>query len=312
MVSPARRREAAEHMEQQFDVSQRRACRVISQPRSTQRYHAKRRKDEVELVKQMHDIVRRQPRYGYRRIHVMLCREGWSVNHKRVLRLCRQEGLKVPQKQRKRRRLGHSRNGIIRYRPQHKDHVWAWDFIFDSDERGRSLKWFSLIDEYTRECLALEVERTMTANDVINVLSQVFLIRGVPKYIRSDNGPEFIAHAIRTYLSKVNVGTLYINPGSPWENGYAESYFSRMRDEFLNAELFSDLREAKALASYWKYNYNNRRPHSSLAYRTPAEFAAAVAAHGGSAPKPPTSSPPEGTGRKNTGNHESTLITTGT
>jgi putative transposase len=170
--------------------------------------------------------------------------------------------------------LGHSANGIARHRPQHKDHVWCWDFIHDRDEAGRPLKWFALTDEYTRECLALEVERSLTAVDVIDILAQVFLIRGVPKFIRSDNGPEFIAHAIRRYLATAGVGTLYIAPGSPWENGFAESFFSRLRDELLNAELFADLREAKVLAAQWQTEYNHHRPHSALHYQTPAAFAA--------------------------------------
>jgi len=180
----------------------------------------------------------------------------------------------VPPKQRKKRRLGCSANGIVRRRPEHIDHVWAWDFICDRDERGRPLKWFALLDEYTRENLALEVERSMKAVDVLDILSQVILIRGLPKHIRSDNGPEFIARAIRDYLRKTGVGTLYIAPAGPWENGYAESFFSRLRDELLDRELFADLREAKHLAALRQNEYNHRRPHSALGYLTPAAFAA--------------------------------------
>lgn len=204
----------------------------------------------------------------------MLRDEGFVVNRKRVWRLWKQEGFKVPQTQRKKRRLGCSANGIIRHRPEHKDHVWAWDFIHDRDQRHRPLKWFTLIDEYTRECLALEVERSMTSLEVIDVLAQVLLIRGAPKHIRSDNGPEFIAVAMRQYLQAAGVGTLYIEPGAPWENGYAESFHGRLRDELLNAEDFADVREAKALAAAWQNDYNHRRPHSSLDYQTPATFAA--------------------------------------
>ena len=196
------------------------------------------------------------------------------MNRKKIWRLWRKEGFKVPQKQRKKRRLGNSENSIVRFRPQHKNHVWTWDFIHDRDERGRPLKWLSLVDEYTRECLALEVERSMTAWDVVDVIRQVVLIRGVPGYIRSDNGPEFIAQAIRSWLESAGIGTLYIAPASPWENGYAESFHSRLRDELLNAELFADLREAKALAASWQNEYNHRRPHSSLGYLAPAAFAA--------------------------------------
>lgn len=225
-------------------------------------------------MRRMHELVRLHPRFGYRRIWALLRDEGFVINRKRVWRLWKQEGFKVPQKQGKKRRLGCSDNGIVRHRAEHKDHVWAWDFIHDRDQRNRPLKWFTLIDEYTRECLALEVERSMTSLDVIDVLSQVLLIRGAPGHIRSDNGPEFIACAMRKYLETAGVGTLYIEPGAPWENGYAESFHGRLRDELLNAEDFADLREAKALAASWQNDYNHRRPHSSLGYRTPATFAA--------------------------------------
>jgi transposase InsO family protein len=303
----------AARLGKQFDASQRRVCRVIKQPRSTQRYAPKVRDDEPVLVQRIHALVRAHPRYGYRRVWAILRAEGWEVNRKRVYRLWRREGFKVPRKQRKKRRLGCSDNSITRHRPLHKDHVWAWDFIHDRDEHGRSLKWLSLIDEYTRECLALEVERSMTANDVIDVLAQVLLIRGVPAHIRSDNGPEFIAAAMRKYLEMVGAGTLYIAPGAPWENGYAESFHGRLRDELLNCELFADVREAKHLAARWQNDYNHRRPHSALKYKTPAAFAAEP---GGSAPKPPAFPPPE---RGGTGVHvhqltiqDLTLITTGT
>jgi len=299
MVSPARRREAVERLRTQFDTSERRTCRAINQPRSTQRYCPAVKSDEASLIRRMHELVRCHPRYGYRRVWAMLRTDGWWVNRKRIYRLWRREGFKVPRKQRKKHRLGSSANGIVRRRPEHKDHVWAWDFIHDRDERGRPLKWFALVDEYTRECLALEVERSMTALDVIDILSQVMLIRGVPRHIRSDNGPEFIARVIRRYLETAHVGTLYIEPGAPWENGYAESFFSRLRDEFLNCELFADLREAKELGGRWLTDYNHHRPHSSLGYRTPAAFAATCRKDpGGSAPRPPASNPqPESTGK---------------
>jgi putative transposase len=247
---------------------------VIEQPRSTQRYKAKCRDDEAIIVRRMHELIRMRPRFGYRRITVLLRDEGFVINRKRVWRLWKQEGFKVPQTQRKKRRLGCSANGIVRHRAEHKNHVWAWDFIHDRDGRNRPLKWFTLIDEHTRECLALEVERSMPAAAVIDVLAQVLLIRGAPKYIRSDNGPEFIASAMRRYLDVSGIGTLYIEPGAPWENGYAESFHGRLRDELLNAEDFADLREAKALAALWRNDYNHRRPHSSLAYQTPAAYAA--------------------------------------
>ena len=261
-------------MQDRFEASQRTTCRAIGQPRSTQRYAARRREDEAPIVRRMHELVLACPRFGYRRIGALLRDEGFVVNRKRVWRLWKQEGFKVPQKQRKKRRLGCSANGIARHRTEHRDHVWAWDFIHDRDRRNRPLKWFTLIDEYTRECLALEAERSMTALEVIDVLAQVLLIRGAPRYVRSDNGPEFIALAMRKYLESAGVGTLYIKPGAPWENGYAESFHGRLRDELLNAEDFADLREAKALGASWQNDYNHRRPHSSLGYRTPATFAA--------------------------------------
>ena len=271
-MSPTRHREAVQRLQTQLGTSQRRTCRALQQPRSTQRYRPKTQSDEPALVRRMHELVRQRPRFGYRRITDLLRADGWRVNRKRIWRLWKQEGFKVPQKQRKKRRLGHSDNGIARHRPQHKDHVWAWDFIHDRDERGRALKWFGLIDEYTRECLALEVDRSIKAADVLDILSQVILIRGVPDHIRSDNGPEFIAAAIRDFLATAGVKTLYVAPGAPWENGYQESFFSRLRDELLNVELFADLREAKALAARWQNDYNHRRPHSALRSLTPAAF----------------------------------------
>lgn len=256
-------------------VSQRRTCAAFDQHRSTQRYQCiGQSSEEYLLVKRMHDLVRVNPRYGYRRIWGLLRLDGLRVNIKRIYRLWKQEGFKVPRRQHKKRNLGLSMNSITRRRATHKDHVWCWDFIHDSDEHNRPLKWLVVIDEYTRECLALEVERSIKALDVIDVLAELFLIRGLPRYIRSDNGPEFIARSVRSYLKSANVGPLYIKKGSPWENGYAESFNNRVRDELLNAELFLDLRDAKAHAERWKNQYNHRHPHSSLGYVPPAQFAA--------------------------------------
>jgi putative transposase len=276
-VSPSRRRQTVRHVQQSLSVSQRRACRVVGQPRRTQRYVAKRRDDEGQLVAAMLELVRAHPRYGYRRIWAMLRRDGWRVNRKRIWRLWKQQGLKVPQKRLQKRRLGRSANGCLRHRAEGKNHVWAWDFIFDRTSNGRSIKWLSIVDEYTRECLALEVGRTMTAMDIVDVLIELVQMRGVPGHIRSDNGPEFIAAAIRSWLSRSGIGTLYIEPGSPWENGYAESLHARLRDELLNVEVFETVAEARMLATQWRLEYNHRRPHSSLGYRTPAAFAASLA-----------------------------------
>jgi len=324
MTCPTRRREAAKQAQTACDVSERRACKVVDQPRSTQRYRPRVVEGEAMLVKAMHEQVRRHPRYGYRRIWALLRAEGWKVNRKRVYRLWKKEGFKVPRRQHKKRRLGHSDAGILRHRPEHADHVWAWDFVHDRDEGKRSLKWLTLVDEYTRECLALEVERSMTASDVIDLLAQVILIRGAPKFIRSDNGPEFIAAALRSYLEAAQAGTLYIAPGAPWENGYAESFNGKLRDELLNTESFADLREAKVLAAHWQNDYNHHRPHSSLGYQTPAAFAAKCRkeALGALPPNPrqgpcpwtPASSPPTCAGKSLIGDVELalTLIATGT
>lgn len=255
-------------------MSERRACSVLGQPRRTQRYQPSHSDDEGALVKRMLEIVREHPRYGYRRVWAILTRqEGWHVNLKRVYRLWRKEGLKVPQNKHKKRRLGTADNGCFRHRALHKDHVWSLDFIFDTTSNGRSLKWLSVVDEYTRECLALEVSRKLTAHDVVDVLRELAALRGLPRHIRSDNGPEFIAQAIRQWLKAAGVQTLYIEPGSPWQNGYAESFHARLRDELLETEVFETLGEARALALKWRLEYNHRRPHSSLGYLTPARFA---------------------------------------
>ena len=265
-------------MQKTLAVSQRRACRAIGQSRSSQRYRVAKRDDEGKLTAAVLELARRKPRWGYRMVWAALRADCWSVNRKRVYRLWRKEGLKVRQKQHKRRRLGAGANGITRRRATHKDHVWCWDFIHDRTEDGRALKWLSIVDEFTRECLALEVGRGLTSGRVIDVLIELLHVRGLPRHIRSDNGPEFIARAIRTWLEKARVQTLYIAPASPWENGYAESFHSRLRDELLDAELFTSLAEAKHLASAWRLEYNHRRPHSSLGYVTPAAFAATCAA----------------------------------
>lgn len=283
-MSPSRKRAAVGELQVQFTVSERRACGVLDQPRSSQRYQPQPRSDEPALVKRMLELVRKRPRFGYRRIAWLLAAEGWRAGPARVFRLWRREGLKVPQKQRKRRRLGSSVNSCDRRRAEHKDHVWCWDFVFDRTASGSTLKWLSIVDEHTRECLALKVARGITSEDVIDTLAELFAMRGVPRHIRSDNGPEFIAIAIRRWLGQVDVEALYIEPGSPWENGYAESFHSRLRDEFLAVEVFENLTSARALTSAWKEDYNRYRPHGSLGYQTPSQFAAACAASTPAAP----------------------------
>jgi len=280
VVTARQRREAVLWLCERFDVSQRRACRLLGQNRSTQRQKAKKTKEakeeEERLTRQLLELVRQHPRYGYRRVWALLRRQGWRVNRKRVYRLWREQGLKVPRKQRKKRRLGSSANGCVRRPAEHKDHVWAWDFLHDRSSDGRPLKWLTLVDEYTRECLALEVGRGMTAAAVCTVLARVVRERGAPVHIRSDNGPEFIAKAVREWTAKAGLQTLYIEPGAPWENGYAESFNSKVRDELLNAEEFGSELEARVVAREWRRDYNHVRPHSALGYRTPAEWAEMV------------------------------------
>jgi transposase InsO family protein len=226
----------------------------------------------------MRELAGQRPRFGYRRVAALLRRESWDVSDTRMLRLWRQEGLKVPQKRRKKRYLGTSDQACHVRRAEHQDHVWCWDFVFDRTESGSPLKWLSIVDEYTRECLALKVDRGITAEDVIDTLAELFAMRGVPRAIRSDNGPEFVALAIQRWLRQVDVQTFYIAPGQPWENGYAESFHSRLRDEFLAREIFESLAAARSLTAAWRHDYNHYRPHSSLGYLTPAEFAARCAA----------------------------------
>jgi transposase InsO family protein len=218
----------------------------------------------------MVELASRYGRYGYRRITAMLKQEGWQVNHKRVERIWRQEGLKVPQKQPKRRRLWLNDGSCIRLRPGHKDHVWSYDFVVARTADGRAFRMFNIIDEYTRECLAILVKRRITSQEVIDRLFELFIFRGIPEHIRSDNGPEFTAKVVRSWLERLGVKTLFIEPGSPWENGYIESFNGKLRDELLNREIFTTLTEAKVLIEQWRREYNQVRPHSSLGYQPPA------------------------------------------
>jgi len=246
---------------------------VLSQPRSSQRYEQQPSSDEPQLLIRIHELVRQHPRFDYRRITVLLKREGFEVGFDRVYRLWRREGLKVLKKPRKKRRLGSRASDCVRHPVQRKNQVWAWDFIFDRTSNGTSLKWLSVVDEFTRECLCLKVARRMTSRDIIDVLQGLFVAHGLPEHIRSENGPEFIAKALRQWLERSSVGPLYIEPGSPWENGYAESFHSKVRDEFLGCEVFESLTAAVKLSASWRRQYNEVRPHSSLGYVTPAEFA---------------------------------------
>lgn len=238
------------------------------------------RSDEAVLSAEIAEIARVNPRFGYRRVGALLRQDGWTVNNKRVRRIRRALGLQVLRKQRKKRRLGTSRNSCIRRRPMRRNHCWTYDFVSDVTEDGRRLKWLTVLDEYTRECLALEVERNIKAEDVITVLKRVVKSKGAPEFIRSDNGPEFIAKRIREWFEVQGINSAYIEPGAPWENGYCEAFNGKLRDELLNRELFLSLREAKYLAEEYRNEYNHRRPHSSLGYVAPAVFAAECAPSG--------------------------------
>ena len=251
-------------------MSERRACKVLDQPRSTQRRVKQVPSDEPRLIRRMVQLASDYGRYGYRRITALLRAEGWRLNHKRVERLWRQEGLKVPQKQPKRKRLWLNDGSCVRLRPAHKDHVWSYDFVADRTSDGRAFRMLTLIDEYTRECLAIDVARSLKSGDVLERLSDLFVRRGVPSYIRSDNGAEFTATKVCQWLAKVGVKTLFIQPGSPWENGYIESFNGKLRDELLAREQFDTLLEGKVLIERWGRHYNTARPHSSLGYRAPA------------------------------------------
>jgi len=255
--------------------SERHACRLVGVARSTQRYKARRIDTDAGLVKRIHEIAAKHPRYGYRRVTTLIRRSGWLVNRKRVHRLWKQEGLRVPIRQRKKRRLGHGENGILRRKAERPNHVWSDDFVFDETENGRALKILPVVDEFSRRCLTIEVGRSITAQAVIRVLERLFEEYGEPENIRSDNGPEFIAKAVQTWLKERGAKTLYITPGSPWENAYSESFNSRLRDELLDRELFTSETEARVLPEDHRREYNEERPHSSLGGKTPAEFMAA-------------------------------------
>ena len=255
---------------QTLSVSQRRACQALGQYRTTQRYLPHIGTEEEKLTGRIIELASQYGRYGYRRITALLQGESWQVNHKKVERIWRKEGLKVPQKQPKRGRLWLNDGSCVILRPEHKDHVWSYDFMVERTSDCRAFRILNIIDEYTRECLAILVKRHITSQDVIDVLFELFIFRGIPEHIRSDNGPEFTAKTVRKWLERLGVRTLFIEPGSPWENGYVESFNGKLRDELLNREVFTTLTEAQILIERWRKEYNQVRPHSSLGYRPPA------------------------------------------
>jgi transposase InsO family protein len=254
----------------QHGASERHACQLVHQPRGTQRYQPTQRNDEDALTRAIITLASQYGRYGYRRITIKLREAGWKVGKDRVERIWRREGLKIPQKQKPRGRLWLNDGSCVRLRPEHPNHVWSYDFVSTFTHDGRTVRMLNLIDEYTRECLAIHVRRRINSINVIEVLADAMIEHGIPAYIRSDNGPEFVAAELRKWLARIGTGTLYIEPGSPWENGYCESFNSRLRDEFLNGEIFYSLKEAQVLAERWRVYYNTERPHSSLGYQPPA------------------------------------------
>jgi transposase InsO family protein len=259
-----------ERVRRELGVSERRACRVLGQPRSTNRHYPHTSVLEQRLTKRMIELACEYGRYGYRRITALLKAEGFRVNLKRVERIWRREGLKVPKKQPKRGRLWLGDGSCVRRRATYSNHVWSYDFVFDRTHDNRPLRILTIVDEHTRECLALKAGRKATSEDVIHTLTNLFIRRGVPAYLRSDNGPEFTAKTVRYWLERLRVQTLFIEPGSPWENGYVESFNGKLRDELLNREIFYTMTEAEVLLERWRIHYNTKRPHSSLGYQPPA------------------------------------------
>ncbi len=239
----------------------------------TQRYKTKQPDKDKALTAEIKKLAKKHKRYGYRMITAKLRQKGWNVNHKRVQRIWQKEGLQVPYRRKFKKAKGSSQNSCAVRKAEHINHVWTYDFMSDQTEDGRSLKFLTVLDEFTRESLTIEVGISIKSKDVIAVLEYLFMVRGATKFIRSDNGPEFIADAIKRWLKDQGVETLYIEPGSPWENGYIESFNGKFRDEILNREVFYSVKEAKAIAENWRLEYNDHRPHSSLGYKTPAAFA---------------------------------------
>ena len=257
-------------MRSHFKLSERRACRVLGQHHSTQRHVPNGHADEDRLVADMIELARQFGRYGYRRIAALLREAGWSVSDGRIERLWRREGLKVPQKQPKKGRLWLNDGSCVRLRPKYRNHVWSYDFVHCRTDDGKVFRTLNILDEFSRECLAIKVDRKLNSTNVIDALTDLFIMRGSPAFIRSDNGPEFIAQAVRDWITAVGAKTAYIEPGSPWENGYCESFNARFRDELLNGEIFYSLREAQIIIEEWRKHYNTKRPHNALGYRPPA------------------------------------------
>lgn len=273
MVSPSQRRQAAQMLQERLGLSQRRACQIVGQHRSTQRHRPEEPDPDRDLRRRLRDFARHHPRWGYRRAHSVLCREGHHHNRKKIQRLWREEGLRVPPRRHKRQRLGISTTPADRLSASHPNHVWALDYQFDVTSSGRTLKILHVTDEFTRESLSDLVAYSIDADRTVEVLDELVAERGAPKFIRCDNGPELTANALRDWCRFTRTATSYIDPGSPWQNPWVESYGSRIRDELLAIEQFDTLLEAQVLVADWRVEYNTYRPHSALGMLTPVEFA---------------------------------------
>lgn len=257
-------------LRERYAVSERLACEVAGQSRTVQRYQPILREDEDRLTQAIIQTASQYGRYGYRRITALLNEDGWLVGKDRVQRIWCREGLKVPAKQKPRARLWLNDGSCIRLRPEHPNHVWSYDFVSARTHDGRKLRLLTLIDEFSRQCLAITVARRLNSLNVIETLAEAMLIYGIPQYVRSDNGPEMTAKVVREWLPTLGTSPMYIEPGSPWENGYNESFNGKLRDECLNEEIFYSLKEAQVVIEQWRKHYNTKRPHSSLGYRPPA------------------------------------------
>ncbi len=252
-----------------YNVSERRLCSLFKTHRSTVRYVKRDVDEESRLISDMHRLAQKYPRYGYRRICALLKNYGWCVNHKRIERLWKKEGLQVPQKIPKPRSSNAGDGSCIKLRPEYQNHIWSYDFVHDKLRSGKSIKILTVIDEHSRECLTIDVRHKLNSTDVLDIMGRLFITKGMPKHIRSDNGSEFIAHMLQGWLKRMQVDTAYIDKGSPWQNGYNESFNGKLRDECLNREIFDTLTEAQAVIENWRYEYNHIRPHSALGYNPP-------------------------------------------
>ena len=260
-------------LQDRLGLSERRACRYLGQARSTQRHEPAVAQDDAALRAELKAFSRQRPRWGYRQAHQHLLEQGWSVNRKRTQRLWREEGLRVPQKRRKRRRRGESTVPGDRLRAERPDHVWAFDFQFDVTDDGRAVKLLYVVDEFTREALAMEAERNIDADRVVDVLERIARDRGTnPELVRCDNGPEMTSVALKDWCRFSRTGAAFIEPGSPWENAFVESFNSRVRDELLSGEVFSCLAEAKVMVEDFRQDYNRCRPHRAHGMMTPEAF----------------------------------------